>query len=135
SDLLGNMLRVKRAEGWRLYTPSSQMFVFPLNPGSSFTLKAVENTGDKRTFDLVVTMSVGGEEEISMPAGKFRAVKIDRKVKWVQREKPENAGVNSWTYWYSGQVKRWIVAEQSNVTDSGKQLQRDRWELESYKVR
>jgi hypothetical protein len=30
---------------------------------------------------------------------------------------------------------RWIVAEQSNVTAAGKQLQLDRWDLESLKVR
>ena len=134
-DLLGNLTRVKRPEGFRLYSPSNHMYVFPLNPGSSFTLKAVENVTDQRNYDLVVNVAVGGEEEVATPAGKFRAVKIDRKVRWVQREKPANAGVNTWTFWYSGQVKRWVVAEQSNVTDAGKQIQHDRWELESYKVR
>jgi hypothetical protein len=134
-DLLGNMTRVKRAEGHRIYSPSSQMYVFPLNPGSRFTLAAVEDIPDKRTYDLEVSMSIGGEEEVVTAAGRFRAVKIDRKVRWVRRQKPDDAGVNTWTYWYSGQVKRWIVAEQSNVTDKGKQIQRDRWELESYRIR
>ena len=134
-DLVGNMTRVKRPEGFRIYSPSTHMYVFPLNPGAIFTLKAVENVPDKRTYDLVVSVSVGGEEEIETAAGRLRAVKIDRKVRWIRREKPEDAGTNTWTYWYSGQVKRFVVAEQSNVTDKGKQVQRDRWELESYKVR
>jgi hypothetical protein len=134
-DLVGNMLRVKRAEGWRLYSPSNHMYVFPLNPGSSFTLKSVENTADHKTYDLDIAMSVGGEEEIATPAGRFRAVKIERKVTWVQREKPANAGVNTWIYWYSGQLKRFVLADQSNVTATGKQLQLDRWELESYNLR
>ena len=132
-DLLGNMTRVKRNGEWRLYSPSSQMYVFPLNPGSSFTLKSVENGA--RTFDLHVTMAIGGEEEIATPAGRFRAVKIVRTVKWARRGNASDTGVNTWTYWYSGPAKRWVVAEQSNVTTGGKQLQLDRWELESYRVR
>jgi len=49
---------------------------------------------------------VGGEEDVTTPAGKFRAVKIERKVGWKQRAKPSDAGVNSYTYWYSGAAKR-----------------------------
>jgi len=82
-----------------------------------------------------VKIAIGGEEEVTTPAGRFRAIRIDREVKWVQREKPEYAGVNTWVYWYSGAAKRFVVATQSNVTNKGKQLQLDRWELESYKVR
>ena len=134
-DLVGNITRSKRAGVWHTFTPSSHMYVFPLHPGSSFTLKGVQAAEDKRTYDLDIAMAIGGEEEIQTPAGKFRAVKIDRTVKWVQREKPSNAGLNKWTYWYSAEAKRWIVAEQSNVTTTGKQLNLDRWELESYKVR
>jgi hypothetical protein len=134
-DLVGNLTRIKRGGDWRLYTPSSQMYVFPLNPGSAFTLKAVENVKQNVTFDLEVKIAIGGEEEVAAPAGRFRAIRIDREVKWVQREKPEYAGVNTWVYWYSGAAKRFVVATQSNVTTKGKQLQLDRWELESYKVR
>jgi hypothetical protein len=134
-DLVGNLTRVRRGSDWRLYTPSSQMYVFPLNPGSAFTLKSVENVTATKTYDLVVKMAIGGEEEIATPAGKFRAIRIDREVRWTQREKPDNAGVNTWVYWYSGAAKRWVVATQSNVTAGGKQLQLDRWELESYRVR
>ena len=56
-------------------------------------------------------------------------------MRWKQREKPEYSGVNKWVYWYSGAAKRWVVATQSNVTDKGKQIQLDRWELEAYKVK
>ena len=134
-DLVGNLTRVKRGSDWRLYTPSSQMYVFPLNPGSAFMLKAVENVKQNVTFDLEVKIAIGGEEEVTTPAGRFRAIRIDREVKWVQREKPEYAGVNTWVYWYSGAAKRFVVATQSNVTSKGKQIQLDRWELETYKVR
>ena len=78
---------------------------------------------------------MGGEEDVTTPAGKFRAVKIDRKVSWKQRAKPSDAGVNSFTYWYSGAAKRYVVSQNTNVTASGKTLQSERWELESYKVK
>jgi hypothetical protein len=101
----------------------------------AYDLKSVENVNPTRTYDLEVKMAIGGEEEVATAAGKFLAIRIDREVRWTQREKPDNAGVNTWVYWYSGLAKRWVVATQSNVTSKGKQIQLDRWELESYKVR
>jgi hypothetical protein len=44
-------------------------------------------------------------------------------------------GVNSWDYWYSPQVKRWIRAETRNVTNDGKVLSHESWELVSFSVR
>jgi hypothetical protein len=135
SDLLGNFIHTKKGESWHTYSPSTHMYVFPLNPGAKFTLAAVEDVDGKRQYDLEVSIAVVGEEDVVTPAGKFRSVKIERKVRWTQRGKPSNSGVNSYTYWYSGQAKRWIVSENSNVTASGKQLQRERWELDSYQVK
>ena len=70
-----------------------------------------------------------------MPAGTFRAVKLNRELKWKRRDKPAQSGVNKWTYWYSGPAKRWIVSEQTNVTAEGKTLSSERWELDSYSVK
>jgi hypothetical protein len=111
------------------------MFVFPLNAGARFTLAASEHLPDKRVYDLAIEVAVVGEEEIATGAGTFRAVKIDRRINWKRRDKPSDAGVNTWTYWYSGAAKRWVVATQSNVSSAGKQLQNERWELESYRVK
>jgi hypothetical protein len=135
SDLLGNFTRIKRGGGWRTYAPSAHNYVFPLNPGTRFTLAAEERVDDGRIFDLSIEFVVGGEEEVATPAGRFRAVKIDRKVSWKQRAKPSDAGVNSLTYWYSGAAKRYVISQNTNVTAAGKTIQSERWELESYKVR
>jgi uncharacterized caspase-like protein len=135
SDLLGNFQRIRRGAGWRTYVPSAQTYVFPLNPGARFTLAAEERVDDGRIFDLAIEFVVGGEEEVTTPAGTFRAVKIDRKVSWKQRAKPSDAGVNSHSYWYSGAAKRYVISQITNVTASGKTLQNERWELESYRVK
>ena len=79
SDLLGNFTRSKRNDTWRTYTPSSQLYVFPLNPGAKFTLTAQEQVeGQARAYDHEIRFNVVGEEDITTPAGTFRAVKIVR---------------------------------------------------------
>jgi hypothetical protein len=136
SDLFGNFTRIKTGEESRTFTPSSHMYVFPLNPGARFNLAAEENVDNgKRVFDDKIEIAIVGEEDIETPAGKFRAVKIERKVHWKRRDKESDAGTSTWTYWYSGQAKRWIVAEERNVTAAGKQLRHQRFELESYAVK
>jgi uncharacterized caspase-like protein len=136
SDLFGNFTRSKLGESWHVFTPSAHMYVFPLNPGARFSLTQEQVVdGGKRIYDNKVHIEVLGEEEITTPAGKFRAVKILRKVDWKQRDLASNAGTSSWTYWYSADAKRWIVAEESNVTVQGKQLANQRFELESYTVK
>jgi hypothetical protein len=134
TDLMGNFTRSKRGETMRTYAPSSQMYVFPMNPGANSTLKVVETAG-KVVYDLEIRIAVAGEEEIDTPAGRFRAVKLAREVAWKRRDKPDQTGVNKWQYWYAGAAKRWIVAEHTNVTAAGKTLASERWELDSYSVK
>jgi uncharacterized caspase-like protein len=134
SDLLGNFTRIKRGEGWRTYKPASQMYAFPLNPGASSAIR-VEETDGQRFWENEIRIDVGQEEEVSLPAGRFRAVKLQREVRWSQRDRPQNHGVSRWTYWYNGEAKRWVAAEQINVTAAGKTILSERWELESYSVR
>ena len=136
SDLLGNFTRIRRGEAWRHYSPASQMYAFPLNPGAGSTIRVEEKASDNdRSWDNEIRIEVGREEEIVLPAGKFRAIKLEREVRWTQRDKPNNQGVNRWVYWYSGEAKRWIAAEQVNVTAAGKTLASERWELETYAVK
>jgi uncharacterized caspase-like protein len=136
SDLMGNFTRSKRGEVWRVYTPSSQVYAFPMNPGQTSSVRVLETeSGSKRSWDQEIRIEVLGEEEIETPAGKFRTMKLTREVRWTEREKPSNNGVNRWTYWYSGLAKRWIVAEHTNTTASGKTIASERWELESYSVK
>ena len=136
SDLMGNFTRIKRGEGWRMYQPASQMYAFPMNLGHSSNIRALETeSAGKRAWDQEVRIEVLGEEEIDTPAGRFRAMKLGREVRWTERDKPNNNGVNRWTYWYSGQAKRWIAAEHTNVTAAGKTIASERWDLESYNVK
>jgi hypothetical protein len=131
-DLFGNFMRNRNGAAWQTFTPSNHMYVFPLNTGAKFSFPVVQNIDNgKRIYDQTVDIAILGEEDVETPAGKFRAVKIERKVSWRQRDKPSNAGVSTWTYWYAGPAKRWVLATEVNVHESGKRLQNMRYELES----
>jgi hypothetical protein len=92
----------------------------------------VEHVNDN-VNDLELDIRVIGEEDVETPAGKFRAIRVERIGKWTPRNgKP--GGTSTWTYWYSGAAKRFVVAEQTNVSDSGRKLRHERLELESLRV-
>jgi hypothetical protein len=64
----------------------------------------------------------------------MRTLRIERESRWKERERP-NAGVRNWTYWYNGSVKRFVLAEDTNVAANGKVLSRERYELVDYDVK
>jgi hypothetical protein len=84
-----------------------------------------------RVVDSQVKLTVIGEEEIEVPAGKMRAMKVERVANWKQRDS-ENGGVRTQVYWYNGAVKRVVLMEDKNVTFKGKTLLHERHALTSY---
>jgi hypothetical protein len=133
-DTVGNLTRVSRGEGRvELLTPSNNFYVFPLKQGSTWDLKGFQEIGE-RQIDMQIKLTVGVEEEVQAPAGKFRALRIQRVSNWKQRNS-KAGGVNTWTYWYNSAVKRFVLAEVTNVTIDGKTIQHERLELVSYEVK
>jgi caspase domain-containing protein len=139
SDLTGNYIRTVRYDG-RVdsYTPSLGSYAFPLNVGSGWSMDVEQrmgNANEERFFDVKVTGKVIGEEEIETPAGRMRALRIEREARWKRRGRANDAGVTKSTYWYSSAVKRNVAAETTNTTVDGKVLTNERVELVSYSVR
>jgi uncharacterized caspase-like protein len=132
-DTVGNYVRITRDARTDVFSPSNYFYVFPMRKGGTWTMKASQKTGE-RNFDLEVKLKVGGEEEIDTPAGKLRGVRIERETHWQQRNGAAS-GINTWTYWYNSAVKRFIAAEQQNVTTEGKVLASERYDLTAYEVR
>lgn len=129
-DALGNLTRITRSENRvELWTPSNGFYVFPLRPGSTWDLKAFEEFNE-RQYDIAIKLTVGVEEDVETPAGKFRALRIERVAQWKQRNS-KAAGVNTWTYWYNAANKRHVLGEMTNKTADGKVLQHERHELVS----
>ncbi|MEO5691837.1 MAG: caspase family protein [Usitatibacter sp.] len=134
SDTVGNFTRVVRSsERVETYKPSTRFYVFPLNPGSKWNLDSFQQVGERK-FDLKIRLQVLAEEDVEVPAGRMRALRIEREARWKQRGN-NAAGVSKWTYWYSSAVKRFVRAEETNVTTEGKVLTRNRHELVSHAVK
>ncbi|MGH8644490.1 MAG: ankyrin repeat domain-containing protein [Gammaproteobacteria bacterium] len=73
-----NLVSSRNPDGSGLdYSPPLKYFEFPLNPGKTWRQTSIEKnikTGATREFTLSAT--VGDWENVSVPAGKFRAIKI-----------------------------------------------------------
>ncbi len=134
SDIFGNFSRIRASGKWHTYAPSGHTYVFPLRSGAAYDLAFVQDTGE-RLFDAKVRIDVGPEEEVATPAGKFRAVRLERRVDWRRRDKESDAGVTRFTYWYSAGAKRWVAQDVTKTLASGKVTLRERWELESYEIK
>jgi hypothetical protein len=133
TDPVGNGKRARRSDGkFDEFKPSAQNYIFPMVPGSAITLKGVQ-TREDITLDLVTDLKAGNEEDIEVPAGKFRAIRMERVTKWKRRD-GRGEGTNTWTYWYTSATKRYVALESSNVTSAGKVLMRERQELVGYDV-
>lgn len=135
SDLVGNATRVKsyRTGVVRTLVPSNLFMLFPLTPGASWNVKHTETSPDD-VVDASATIRVIGEEEVETPAGRFRAIKVERAGKWTSH-KDKSSGTSHWTYWYSSAVKRWVLAESTVTLASGRVYSRSREELLAYEVR
>jgi hypothetical protein len=134
-DLAGNNIRIVRsADRVEYFDPSNQFYLFPMKVGSTWNLEGLQKFGD-RAWDMKVRLTVIADEEIEVPAGKMRALKIQREARWKERGDTDNAGVNSWTYWYNAKVKRFVLAEVTNTTTKGKVIQSERYELSSFEVK
>jgi hypothetical protein len=115
------------------YKPSTYHFVFPLRTGAVYDLDFLQQ-GVEHTFDAKVKINVGEEAELDTKVGKVKSIHLRREVKYKERG-GNRQGVNSWDYWYSPQVKRWVRAELKNTTGNGKVLSHETWEIDSFNVR
>jgi hypothetical protein len=94
------------------YTPDSQTFRFPLAPGatwrSAFEMRRPHARGFTMLFDR--TAKVAGWETLEVPAGRFRALRLDIEGGW-KRGDVSASGRSRTTMWYAPEVKRWVKYE------------------------
>jgi uncharacterized caspase-like protein len=133
TDVVGNAIKGRSADRATTYTPASILYAFPLQAGSGWNFKFLQDS-EGRLYDVEGSIKVIGEEEVEVPAGRMRALRIERVARWRERGK-ENAGVNTMTYWYSSAAKRAVAFDNRNASTKGKVFVNERVELEAYDVR
>ena len=92
-----------------VYEPHDGMLQFPLQVGKTYPVAYEVAFGPTRSFRARVerTARVVGWEDVEVPAGKFRALKIELDGSY-QRLDTAAAGKARNVIWYSPVVKRWV---------------------------
>jgi len=114
----------------RAYSRPIRVFSFPMTVGKTWS--HVNESIDPRCGPSVseLTAKVVGWEDVTVPAGKFRAMRVDSDGKWTSRC---GTGKLVFKYWYAPQVK-WTVRSESIVYADGRIFSNVARELTSYKV-
>ena len=99
----------ERAVGAWVQDPHNGHFKFPLKVGASHEStyeSAQKATGIRGRMEK--TVKVVGWEDVTVPAGKFRALKVEAKGTYRRLDQRAEGGWTSYTHWYAPGVKRWV---------------------------
>lgn len=143
-------------------TVVNRPLAFPLSQGKSWDLGFTE-ANPNRNFKSEKWdnhFTVVGYETVKVPAGKFRALKIESEGHWeaelapsqsvvqgaesrqdsatvvsqVRRTLPRNVGGKTYkAFWYAPEVKRWVKSVEEYYSSGGVRNERYTQELESFK--
>ena len=130
----GNLMRIEFKSGEvRTWEPFVPRFSYPLEPGKSWTQKYVYRRAD-REIDNDATSTVVGWEDVTVPAGTFRALKVSV-VTWYRRK--DNNFTGRWvsSHWIAPEVKYWVKAEFIDRGNNGVIYEDWSEELLSFKVK
>jgi hypothetical protein len=119
-----------------VYEPFAAIFRFPLKAGDSYRSRWEVTRRRQGAFRAKVdaTFKVLGWEQVSVPAGSFRALKIEGRGTY-QRIDTFASGQNHWIIWYAPEVRRWVKWTYEDTDSRGQAYQRYTDELIEYKLR
>ena len=104
----------------RVFDPHTGWFRFPLRPGDSYRTtfesraprKGAAHARQERTVRVI------GWEDVAVPAGKFRALKVESAGRF-QRLDRKGGGRARNVIWYVPEVKRWVKLMVETTTPRG----------------
>ena len=160
-ELLANpdWSRTRSVDG-RLTTVNRPL-AFPLSPGKSWSIDFTENTPADRRHSrerIEMTYKVAGWEEVAVPAGTFRALRVEGDGKWTVELPPNTltqagrgadggrfvattrqgnrlvSGRQIFTFWYAPEVHRWVRSEENTYDNNGVRTEQTTSALEAFKV-
>jgi hypothetical protein len=129
-------------------TTVDQPFTFPLEVGKTWRLEFTEQNPDPQKLRETVTLpyKVVGWEDVTVPAGKFHALKIESDGRWTADVAPrvlngaviakQGSAMSQATetrvvrgvrvsgrlykcFWYAPEVKRWVKSTEENYSPNG----------------
>lgn len=94
-----------------VYEPPSLILKFPLQAGTrhetSFEIVGIPGSGFRAKYGPIQVRTVGWEE-ITVPAGTFRAMKIEAAGPYTQLDTAAGGAQGKWQFWYVPEVRRWV---------------------------
>ena len=93
----------------RVFAPSARVRKFPLKAGATYetAYELVAQRGSSFSGKLEVSAKVGAWEDVVVPAGKFRALKVEAKGTLQRLDQPGGGWFRD-EFWYVPEVKRWV---------------------------
>ena len=118
----------------RVFDPDQGLFRFPMHPGDTHEAKYDMKDPTEGSFEVRFErhVKVVRWEEVTVPAGKFRALRVESEGPFQRIDAPVT-GTAKETAWYAPEAKRFVKWTFENATPKGKNL----WwgiELLEYKV-
>ena len=118
-----------------VYNPHSGLLKFPLVPGATwrarYDLTRMRQGAFRAKWD--VRMKAVGWEEVEVPAGKFRALRVEGNGDYV-RQDVFGSGTGRYVFWYAPQVKRWVKYTYEGTDFKGNPNVRQADELVEFKL-
>jgi len=133
-DPIGNVVRRQRGDAVERFLPSLPFYQFPMAAGSNWTVRHQKAVNDQPVSESETQVRVLGEEDVETPAGRFRAVKVERVERW-KNVRTGRTGTATTVYWYSAQVKRHVKLDWNDQTTDGRVLNRESTVLVAFSVR
>lgn len=119
----------------RKFEPRIPLFSFPLEPGKVWQGKYRMSRSDGRVYDYDMSVTAVGWEDVTVPAGTFKALKLSS-VNWYRRSDGGGtaAGRIAVNRWYVPEMKRFVKSETLDTGNNFIVRQDETWELAAYKV-
>jgi len=118
-----------------IFEPHQDLFRFPLQPGNTHDARYEVRFPKQGAYHVrhERRVRVVGWEEVTVPAGRFRALRIESEGTF-QRLDTTLTGTAKDVMWYVPQVKRYVKWTFENANPRGRRLQWWGFELLDYKV-
>ena len=124
------------ATSYGVFSPHSGMFRFPLAAGatyrSGYQLQLPKSGGAGR-IDFEHVVKVVGWEYVVVPAGAFRALKVEMAGQFSRRDYASSGSTRT-VAWYVPAVKRWVMLAYENPDSRSSAINQWRDELLEFKV-